>query len=929
MSKNTKKAVKPPIKLSASRDVVSVAPRHVSVKYQGKRDENGLRPSTSRALVLRNGKYGARGTGELMLASKISGREKLDLLAEDLLSRSKNAVMSPLRLETCVKIADSQFNAYLDDISNLQDPDLFLAEIKEELMARTPCSDQRGAETLENPTYIASVIATRIHNAYMLASAWKIVLDSLHDLQQAGLVDKTAQAQLKRDQSLRSQYLLLCDMVNVLADIGQKNFSVLATTTPHYAHYFKPAEGTDPDDPEMTFDWGALKDAGRSFLDSIIVELCFPHAPYPKRILYQILHDAIGEAPREAKRFPQYLWDAVGDLSITLQLQELLESTLFGPEGEAWKKLPRQMPEKYDQWIDAQIYSQQASNSHNNFKDLVHPLDKTKDKVVLENMWKHVNLNYKAVSSMNIDTLWQLDEALHRIPQWSSFYVPGLNVGSDSDSDAPPGLFRSKGRLPKATRAKGSKGRKLLAITDGPADDDSDGSMPGLQSVSDSTGDSDNYSDSDKEDMDIQDMDEDDDDDESGYDSEEEAEYRDMIREAMDTAMGIPEFFDPNTPVPELDAADGKRGNPFLKLLGSLRGRMFSSKTRLSTTARTGPLKDLFGKKPAPQKPTPPTQKDVSTSQINWTSVPIDDLPPLEPISGTTRLPRRNYTTPNTPAAIAAASLGSNNFRTTVEEVEDEDAADSSAKKKKKKKPKKKKVRPADGELAPVQEDIPSNTMAPAPSPSKPMTTSPPTSPPRTMPRRSSGSGGAPSIHSHMSTASLSLPLEQTTAQSSHSYLQEREGPKAKIKSRPDHASLFSSKRGFLSELIGSKSKTEAAEKSKKTKGSKHSWFSRLTKKTSIYMHQLLGTSEVADEKSAPMKWENFLKVMREMGFTYDPSTAGSSVRFDPPDPKDKSITFHKPHPDTTLHPIKLKEYGNRLKRYYGWSEEDFNKMLN
>lgn len=28
---------------------------------------------------------------------------------------------------------------------------------------------------------------------------------------------------------------------------------------------------------------------------------------------------------------------------------------------------------------------------------------------------------------------------------------------------------------------------------------------------------------------------------------------------------------------------------------------------------------------------------------------------------------------------------------------------------------------------------------------------------------------------------------------------------------------------------------------------------------------------------------------MREMGFEYDPSTAGSSVRFDPPDKRDKA----------------------------------------
>ena len=38
----------------------------------------------------------------------------------------------------------------------------------------------------------------------------------------------------------------------------------------------------------------------------------------------------------------------------------------------------------------------------------------------------------------------------------------------------------------------------------------------------------------------------------------------------------------------------------------------------------------------------------------------------------------------------------------------------------------------------------------------------------------------------------------------------------------------------------------------------------------------------------------HWTKIMREMGFKIDPSTAGSSVRFDPPNPKDNSITFHK-----------------------------------
>lgn len=43
---------------------------------------------------------------------------------------------------------------------------------------------------------------------------------------------------------------------------------------------------------------------------------------------------------------------------------------------------------------------------------------------------------------------------------------------------------------------------------------------------------------------------------------------------------------------------------------------------------------------------------------------------------------------------------------------------------------------------------------------------------------------------------------------------------------------------------------------------------------------------------------------MREMGFEIDPSTAGSSVRFDPPNPKDRSITFHKRKPGPLRFPL-------------------------
>lgn len=67
---------------SASRELIKVGPKDVKISKNGsKKDKDGRRPTTSAALVLRSGKYGSFGTGEMVLATKLSGREKLDLLA--------------------------------------------------------------------------------------------------------------------------------------------------------------------------------------------------------------------------------------------------------------------------------------------------------------------------------------------------------------------------------------------------------------------------------------------------------------------------------------------------------------------------------------------------------------------------------------------------------------------------------------------------------------------------------------------------------------------------------------------------------------------------------------------------------------------------------------------------------------------------------
>lgn len=50
------------------------------------------------------------------------------------------------------------------------------------------------------------------------------------ELAQEGLTDKNVKLKLKSDEKFRARYLALYDMVNILVNISQAKFSVLATT---------------------------------------------------------------------------------------------------------------------------------------------------------------------------------------------------------------------------------------------------------------------------------------------------------------------------------------------------------------------------------------------------------------------------------------------------------------------------------------------------------------------------------------------------------------------------------------------------------------------------------------------------------------------------------------------------------------------------
>lgn len=126
-------------------------------------------------------------------------------------------------------------------------------------------------------------------------------------------------------------------------------------------------------------------------MDSIIIELLFPESKFPEAVLYQLLQDVLQESPNQAKRFTSAMWNSVGDLSVSVQLQSILEAAILGPDEEAWKNEPRTMPEEFEKWVDAQFYSDKATSKFESWKEIIFPLVTTRKKEVLDKMWKQIN----------------------------------------------------------------------------------------------------------------------------------------------------------------------------------------------------------------------------------------------------------------------------------------------------------------------------------------------------------------------------------------------------------------------------------------------------------------------------------------------------------------------------------------------------------
>ena len=91
------------------------------------------------------------------------------------------------------------------------------------------------------PDFHLSLFVCRIHNTYMLASAWNIVSVTLNGFAMDDLNDSNIKTTLRDDRDFRERYLVLYDMVNILVNMCQDKFSVLATAARAFTVPYKGA----------------------------------------------------------------------------------------------------------------------------------------------------------------------------------------------------------------------------------------------------------------------------------------------------------------------------------------------------------------------------------------------------------------------------------------------------------------------------------------------------------------------------------------------------------------------------------------------------------------------------------------------------------------------------------------------------------------
>ncbi|CAE6449635.1 unnamed protein product [Rhizoctonia solani] len=434
-----------------------------------RRKQQGETEDLSKALILRAPDDGKDDRQALVLYRRRGAQEMLRQLVA---WHKSSALLPPFRMDELIRIADSQFMASLRDLQNLQDPLYFFDDIIETIEHTREYvlfQAHGGNDPLQNPQFVTSTITIRIHNAYFRTAAWKYVRDHAKLLKDdLGLDDTNVFAQLKSNGAMSAAYLAIYEMLKHLEASSQKELGLLAASTgesrvlvstcansvEHYMQHIKDGPNGLVWDPA-----GGLK-LHKSLVDTIIMEMVFPQARYELSILMLCLRDAIAlGSDKKTDRFDQQVFDAIGDLSVALQLIDMMETPISGTEAKAWRT--EQTSNITDAFTGVWKSSASAATHVAGIAQYVIPLTKTKTPATLEKMWDAINQTYVARAGMDIDILWGLEDSMNPEPQWSAWALTSTRTGEDAPDKA---LVRKIRPRPYTEERK-----KRLAIANEPA----------------------------------------------------------------------------------------------------------------------------------------------------------------------------------------------------------------------------------------------------------------------------------------------------------------------------------------------------------------------------------------------------------------------------------------------------------------------------
>ncbi|CAE6497470.1 unnamed protein product [Rhizoctonia solani] len=866
-----------------------------------RRKQQGETEDLSKALIIRPSDDGKDDRQALVLYRRRGAQEMLRQLVG---WHKSSALLPPFRLQELIRIADSQFMASLRELQNLQDPLYFFDDIMETIEHTREYvlfKEHGGNDPLQNPQFVTSTIAIRIHNAYFRTAAWKYVRDHAKLLKDdLGLDDTNVFAQLKANGGIAATYLGIHEMLKHLEASSQKELGLLAASTKHYMQHVK--EGPNG----LVWDYAGGIKLHKSLVDTIIIEMVFPQARYELSILMLCLRDAIAlGGDKKTDRFDQEVFDAIGDLSVVLQLLDMMETPISGAEAKSWRA--EQTTNITDAFTGIFKSSVSAASHVAGIAQYVVPLTKTKTPATLEKLWDTINQTYVSRTGMDIDILWGLEDSMNPEPQWSAWALTSTRTGDEQADKDRRALVRKIRPRPYTEERK-----KRLAIANEPAAGDDE---PPLL-----------ISDSEEEYTDDEEFSEEDE------WSEDEAEPGEDEQNYWDTLVKNYQESEKAQASKERAKSPEAKGNPFKTLFRSLKGRFLGKDPVLSVEPQ--PTQPDFeddddehdgetGKKKKKKKPKKKAGGAAGDDDLPgllpaypYKNAP-PDLPALIPLSvANERLKAKQAQAPASKVEVQKPNV-------MLEELDDPEANKPEGSGGKKKKKKKKKAKKAGETEQPDEEDeeeaprpaTPPPAAAPAP------TTSPSSakSPKAKNPKSPLKSGGAAA-----SMSSLYTPQPET-AQSGLSYVKaEGISVKNKQKSRPD--SKFDKLGSFMSRTFGRRREEEEEAAVPVEEQGKSGVAERLVSyMKSVKARAIPAWSKILniDESKGQggLSWHEFVKAMTDLGFEYDESSAGSRVRFDPPDRKDSSYTVHKPHPDPWLHPKRVKDIARDLKKLYGFDE--------